>query len=80
MDNYTSSISQREVDIFFGCVSSLLKRVAAAASAGSFLNIESITIGFSTGQSFKVGVDRIVYNHLDDPKFMISIPYEVKNE
>lgn len=73
-------LSQREVDIFFGSVSPLLKKIAAAAHAGSFLTVKSITIQFNTDQSFKVGVDQIVYNPIDDPKFMISIPYEVKNE
>lgn len=80
MDNYTPSISQREVDIFFGCISPLIKQIAAAASSGSYLKISDLTITFSNGQAFKVGVDQIVYNAIDDPKFMVSIPYEVKNE
>lgn len=75
-----SNLSQREVDIFFGCVSPLIKKIAAAASAGSYINVESVAVEFDTGQVFKVGIDRIIYNHLDDPNFMISIPCEVKNE
>jgi len=71
-------LSQREVDIFFGLVSDQIRTIAKLASRTSCLKVTGLSVEFDEGQVFKVGIDQIVYNAIDDPKFMISIPYEVE--
>lgn len=80
-------IGQQEVDIFFGCISGFIKSIAGMAQqAGLRLDYLQLMLGRSNGRSgelcqpFRVAVDRIVYNRIDDPKFMVSLPFEVENE
>ncbi len=78
MDNYTSSISQREVDIFFGCISDHLKYISSKAKFAGF-NLDSFIISLS-GHSFKVGVLEVSPDYKSDKYFAISLPCEVNYE